>query len=109
MTHSLINLAGPEERVRYVHLKDGEAGYSYDRLFQGCLDGNVEWVEVEDPYIRARHQLHNFVRFCELVLKSCKRLKQIQLTTGAGDHSQSEVGCTGGVSILSHCGQLAWS
>ena len=60
-------------------------GHSYGKLFESCLDGNVEWVDVEDPYIRAKHQVHNFVRFCEVVLKGCKRLKQIQLTTGSGD------------------------
>ena len=71
--------------MHYIQIEEGEIGHSYARVFQGCLDGNVEWVEVQDPYIRARHQVHNFVRFCELVLKNCKKLKQIQLKTGSGD------------------------
>ncbi len=52
----------------------------------------MEWAEVDDPYIRARYQVLNFVRFCELAVKSCKRLKSIRLTTGTGDgRSRSEV------------------
>ncbi len=78
--------------MQSIHIKDGERGHSYASVFQRCLDGNVEWVEVDDPYIRARHQVHNFVRFCELTVKSCKRLKCIRLATGTGDsRSQSEV------------------
>ena len=30
-------------------------------------------------------QIHNFVRFCELVVKSCPKLESITLTTGEGD------------------------
>ena len=46
------------------------------------MDGNVESIAVSDPYIRARHQLHNFVRFCELAVRSCRRLRAISLNTG---------------------------
>lgn len=71
--------------MQYIQIKEGETGHSYARLFEGCLDGNVEWVEVQDPYIRVNYQVHNFVRFCELLLKNCRRLKRIQLTTGTAD------------------------
>ena len=77
--------AAPEERVCTIHIKEGEVGHSYGKVFKGCLDGNVEWVDIEDPYIRARYQVHNFVRFCEVVVKGCKHLRQIQLITGSGD------------------------
>ena len=47
---------------------------------------------MEDPYIRAKFQVHNFVRFCELILSSCKRLKQVRLTTGPdSSHKNTEV------------------
>ena len=81
----VFSLKGPTENVQYIHIKEGETGYSYARVFQSCLDGNVEWAEVQDPYIRSKHQVHNFVRFCELLLKNCKRLRHIQLKTGSGD------------------------
>ena len=82
---------GPMERVHYVHIKAGDVGHSYETLFQKCLDGNVEWVEVQDPYIRARHQVLNMVRFCELLVKSCKKLREIRLMTGAGESHGGEV------------------
>ena len=50
-------------------------------IFDKCLDGNVTWIKVEDPYIRDRHQLHNFVRFCELVVRKCRKINRIHLTT----------------------------
>lgn len=81
---------GPEERVQSIHIKEGESGHSYASVFHRCLDDNVQWVEVDDPYIRARYQVQNFVRFCELAVKSCRRLKGIRLVTGTGD-KQSEV------------------
>lgn len=76
---------GPAERVHLLHIKDGEVGHSYSSVFEKCLDGNVEWVEIQDPYLRAKHQLHNLVRFCELLVKSCKRLREMRLTTVKGD------------------------
>ena len=59
----------------------------------------MTWVEVEDPYIRARHQLHNFVRFCELLVKKCRRIARIHLTTTSSSSGES----SGDVSALK-CG-----
>ena len=36
---------------------------------------------IEDPYIRLQHQIQNFVRFCETVLKA-GTVKKITLITG---------------------------
>jgi ATP-dependent Lon protease len=44
-------------------------------------------VLVEDPYIRLPHQIQNFVRFCEAVIKQ-PNIKQIELITGYGDEFQ---------------------
>ena len=38
-------------------------------------------VTIEDPYIRAPHQIANFVRFCETVVKS-PTVREIHLLTG---------------------------
>jgi hypothetical protein len=70
------------EKVRCVQVRPGDKGHSYSSVFGGCMDGNVESISVRDPYIRARHQLHNFVRFCELAVRNCRRLKAICLITG---------------------------
>ena len=47
------------ERVQTLTIKKEDRGYSYAVVFGKCLDGNVMWVEVEDPNIRVGHQLHN--------------------------------------------------
>ena len=72
----------PSEKVHCIQIRAGDRGYGYETLIRDCLDDNVEWVELDDPYIRARHQVRNFVQFCELMVKRCKRLRQITLTTG---------------------------
>ena len=71
----------PSERVHILRIKDGEMGHSYSSVFQPCLDANVEWVELQDPYLRSRHQVHNLVRFCELLVKGCQKLKEIRIVT----------------------------
>jgi ATP-dependent Lon protease len=37
-------------------------------------------VEIDDPYLRLNHQIQNFVRFCEAVVKS-PTIKVIKLST----------------------------
>ena len=46
----------------------GDTGYGYDSIIVPYLKGAKE-VTVEDPYVRVTHQIHNFVRFCETVVK----------------------------------------
>lgn len=78
-------LTGPAERVHLLQIKDGEVGHGYYSVFKSCLDGNVEWVELRDPYLRAKHQLHNLVRFCELLVEHCEKLREVRITTTRGD------------------------
>lgn len=48
-------------------------------------------VTVEDPYIRLPHQIQNFVRFCETVLKA-ETIRRIHLITAFdSDEQRSEV------------------
>ena len=42
---------------------------------------------IEDPYIRLQHQIQNFVRFCETILKATT-VKKICLITGYDDKTQ---------------------
>jgi len=44
-------------------------------------------IRIEDPYIRLPHQIANFTRFCELVVKTGDA-ERIRLVTGADDQSQ---------------------
>ena len=47
-------------------------------------------MSVEDPYIRAHHQIVNFLRFCELCVKKCENLKHIKLITTSDNSADQE-------------------
>ena len=64
----------------------GDSGYSYDLIMGPYLQG-AKSVVIEDPYIRMQHQIQNFVRFCETVLKATT-IKKICLITGYDDKTQ---------------------
>jgi ATP-dependent Lon protease len=64
----------------------GDTGYSYESIMGPYLQG-AKAVVIEDPYIRLHHQIQNFVRFCETVLKS-STVKKIHLITGYDDKTQ---------------------
>ncbi|MBT5443994.1 MAG: ATP-dependent Lon protease, partial [Gammaproteobacteria bacterium] len=57
----------------------GETGRSYESIIGPYLVG-AKKVTIEDPYIRARHQIANFVRFCEALVKT-PSIRQIVLMT----------------------------
>ena len=67
----------PEEKHFTIHY--GDTGHSYQSILLPYLKG-AKRIEVDDPYIRANHQVHNFVRFCEAVLKA-PTIRSIVLTT----------------------------
>jgi len=74
-----------EKRVK-IHY--GDIGYSFDSLFKDYLVGATE-VTIEDAYIRQKHQITNFLRFCELLVKvgDCKKLT---LITSTDDEDQKK-------------------
>ena len=63
-----------------------DTGYSYESIIGPYLQG-AKSVVIEDPYIRLQHQIQNFVRFCETVLKA-GTVKRINLITGYDDKTQ---------------------
>jgi ATP-dependent Lon protease len=63
-----------------------DTGYSYESIIGPYLRG-AKSVVIEDPYIRLQHQIQNFVRFCETVLKA-GTVKRINLITGYDDKNQ---------------------
>ncbi|WGJ91265.1 BREX system Lon protease-like protein BrxL [Achromobacter mucicolens] len=63
-----------------------DTGYSYESIIGPYLQG-AKSVVIEDPYIRLQHQIQNFVRFCETVLKA-ETVKRIKLITGYDDKTQ---------------------
>jgi ATP-dependent Lon protease len=64
----------------------GDIGYSYESIMAPYLQG-AKAVVIEDPYIRLHHQIQNFVRFCETVLKAGS-VRMISLITGYDDKAQ---------------------
>ncbi|RVE42806.1 hypothetical protein evm_012542 [Chilo suppressalis] len=73
-----------------VHIENNSTGHSYKTLFGRFLDEDVEFIVVEDPYIRSFHQCQNFLRLCELAVRSCNNLRHIQLVTSKDNKSESD-------------------
>ena len=69
-----------EPQEQHFTIYYGDTGHSYESILRPYLAG-AKQVEIEDPYIRATHQIHNFVRFCEAIVKH-PNVKKIYLTTG---------------------------
>jgi ATP-dependent Lon protease len=74
----------PEER--HFTILYGDTGFSYETIMGSYLKG-ARSVLIEDPYIRLPHQIHNFVRFCEMLLK-VGTVREINLVTGYDDKTQ---------------------
>jgi ATP-dependent Lon protease len=64
----------------------GDTGHSYETIFGPYLPG-AKSIEIEDPYVRLPHQIQNFVRLCEVVVK-LSGIKRIDLVTGYEDETQ---------------------
>ncbi|MCL6558709.1 MAG: BREX system Lon protease-like protein BrxL [Firmicutes bacterium] len=68
-----------EPREQHFTIFYGDTGYSYESIIGPYLKGARE-VTVEDPYIRLPHQIQNFARFCETIVK-LSSIRQINLIT----------------------------
>jgi ATP-dependent Lon protease len=84
-----LTASGPSPvklKEQHFTIHYGDTGYSYESIIGPYLQG-AKSVVVEDPYIRLQHQIQNFVRFCEAVLKA-GTVKKISLITGCDDKTQ---------------------
>jgi len=79
-------LTVPAPREQHFTILYGDTGHSYESILSPYLPGAREIV-VEDPYIRMTHQVQNFVRFCEAVIKH-SAVRKIRLITGYDDNQQ---------------------
>jgi ATP-dependent Lon protease len=68
-----------ELKEQHYTITYDSTGYSYESIIVPYLAG-AKYVVIEDPYIRATHQVQNFIRFCEAILKQ-PTVKKIQLIT----------------------------
>lgn len=73
-----------------IRIADNDTGYSYEVLFKPYLNEGLTKVWVEDPYIRHIHQLYNFLRFCEMLLKASCGVKTIYLLTSQDEDNSSQ-------------------
>lgn len=77
-----------EEQLLEKHftIMYGDVGHSYESIITPYLK-DARSVVIEDPYIRLQHQIQNFVRFCECLIKF-GNIKKITLITGYDDNTQ---------------------
>jgi len=80
----------PEHVLKEKHFTIfyGDTGYSYETIIGPYLQG-AKAIEIEDPYIRMPHQIQNFSRLCETVVK-LSNIKRIDLVTGYDDNIQKQ-------------------
>lgn len=86
---SIPNVIGtPELKEQHFRIFYGSTGNSYEFLFGEYLK-NAKEMEIEDPYIRSNHQISNFLRLCELAVKTGS-IQNIRLITGYDDKNQKK-------------------
>lgn len=78
-------LSGPGEQ--HFTIMYGASGYSYESVVGPYLQG-AKAITIEDPYIRLQHQIQNFVRFCETVVRAGS-VRGITLITGHDERTPS--------------------
>ncbi|XP_049585004.1 MIT domain-containing protein 1 [Syngnathus scovelli] len=76
-----------------VRIEEDATGYSYEAVFKPYISGALTEVWVEDPYIRHTHQLYNFLRFCEMLLKASCKVKTIHLLTSPEEDGGQQASC----------------
>jgi len=77
-----------ETKERHFTILYGDTGHSFESLLAPYM-ANATKVRVEDPYVRMTHQIQNFVRFCETIVK-LSAVKTIELVTGFDDEQQHQ-------------------
>lgn len=66
-----------------LEIADGETGHSFESLFSAYLCG-AQSVVLQDAFMSANHQIANFLRFCELLVKlgSVKKITLVSKPVG---------------------------
>jgi ATP-dependent Lon protease len=82
---SVVPAQEKESKEQHFKINYGATGYSYESIISPYLI-KAKSVVIEDPYIRAKHQLNNFVRFCEALLKQ-PSIEKITLITSYDDQT----------------------
>ena len=72
-----------ELKEQHYTIHYGATGYSYESIIGPYLEG-AKSIVIEDPYVRVTHQIHNFVRFCEAIIKT-PTVRKVRLITSYDD------------------------
>jgi len=80
--------ATDDAKEQHYRINVGATGFSYETIFRPYLKGSDQIV-IEDPYIRTHHQLINFLRFCEIVVRIAKP-KKICLITKFDNQNEAD-------------------
>jgi ATP-dependent Lon protease len=83
---SISEEALPELEERHFTIFYGDSGHTYESIIGPYLRGTKK-IDIEDPYIRQTHQITNFVRLCEMLVKVAN-IRAIELTTTYDDEDQ---------------------
>lgn len=70
---------GQDIKEQHYTIFYGDMGFSYETIIGPYLKGAKE-ITVEDPYIRVTHQIQNFIRLCETIVKHVT-IRKINLIT----------------------------
>lgn len=83
-TDSSIAVNEPIEKHLKIHY--GDIGYGYEDVFTKYFEG-AKSITLQDPYIRQKHQVSNFLKLAELIVKvgDCSK---IHLITSSDDQEQ---------------------
>ena len=84
--HSDDNLYVSKPIEKHLKVYYGDVGYSYEEVFKDYFIG-AKSITIQDPYIRQKHQISNFLKLAELIVKigDCKK---VDLVTSADDLEQ---------------------
>lgn len=76
-------------KTKYIEIKEGKTGYSYEILFKPFLK-NAREILLIDPFIRLNYQIDNLLSFCQIFKKSSKSIK-FHLITGYSEENQKKM------------------
>ena len=88
ITQPDLTEAKKDLKEQSIKISEGDTGYTYEKLFGEYLKG-AKRITIQDAFIRTKHQIQNFIRFCELLVK-IGDTKQISLITKYKDKNQIE-------------------
>ncbi|XP_034120136.1 MIT domain-containing protein 1 [Drosophila guanche] len=65
----------------HISIERDSRGKSYQRLFGAYLDDSVKEAHINEPHLTDQNHIRNLLNFLEVLVKNCRFLKYIRLTT----------------------------